>query len=172
MKEKSKKYPYAEAYAIALDVQEQLKPYCERIEIGGSIRRKKSEIGDIELVLIPKPYTTGLSESGIATIVNKWKQVKGELEFGKTRYTQRMLPSGIKLDLFFATEQNWGSIFSIRTGSAEYSHRVLARGWVRNGFHSEGGLLFKNGERYEVREEEDLFRLAGVAYVEPEERNL
>src|SRR3989344_4154112 len=98
MKEKSKKYPYAEAYAIALDVQEQLKPYCERIEIGGSIRRKKSEIGDIELVLIPKPYTTGLSESGIATIVNKWKQVKGELEFGKTRYTQRMLPSGIKLD--------------------------------------------------------------------------
>lgn len=167
--ESSKKYPYAEAHRIALDVLEQLRPYCIRAEIAGSLRRKKSEVGDIEIVAIPKPFETGLFQSGIASVVNQWEKVKGELP---CKYTQRILPEGIKLDLFFAEEGNWGSILAIRTGSAEYSHRVLANGWVKEGFKSEGGYLFKEGKRYEVREEQDLFQMARVAYIEPEGRNL
>lgn len=167
-----KRYPYAEVYKVAQKVLEELKPHCSRIEIAGSLRRKKSEVGDIEIVAIPLPYTTGMFESGIASVVNKWEKVKGELEYGITKYTQRILPEDIKLDLFFAEEKNWGSIFAIRTGSADYSHKVLAKGWVRQGFKSEGGYLYRNGEKYEVREEEDLFRLIGIPYVEPEDRNL
>ncbi len=167
--ESNKKYPYAEAHRIALDVLEQLRPHCIRIEIAGSIRRKKPEVGDIEIVAIPKPFETGLFQSGIASVVNQWEKVKGELP---CKYTQRILPEGIKLDLFLAEEGNWGSILAIRTGSAEYSHRVLANGWVREGFKSEGGFLFREGERYEVREEQDLFQMARVAYIEPEGRNL
>jgi len=168
---KEKKYPFAEAFKIASSVLGQLRPYCIRAEIAGSIRRKKSEVGDIEIVAIPLPYTTGLFESGIATVVNKWEKVKGDLEYDKTKYTQRILPEGIKLDLFFAVEENWGSIFAIRTGSAEFSHQILAKGWVRQGFKSEGGYLFRDGERYEIHEEQDLFRLIGIPYVEPENRN-
>jgi DNA polymerase/3'-5' exonuclease PolX len=163
------KYPYAIAYKIALEVVEQLKPHCERIEIAGSIRRKKAEVGDIEVLITPKPYEVGLFQSGIATIVNQWEKVKGELP---CKYTQRVLPSGIKLDLFFADESNWGYTLAMRTGSAEFSRRVLACGWVREGFKSKGGYLFRDGERYEVHEEEDLFKLIGVRYVEPEDRNL
>jgi len=163
------KYQYATAYKIALEVLEQLKPHCERIEIAGSVRRKKAEVGDIEIVAIPKPYEIGLLESGIATVINQWQKVKGELP---CKYTQRILPSGIKLDLFFAEEGNWGSVFAIRTGSADYSHKVLANGWVRQGFKSEGGYLFRDGERYEVREEKDLFKLIDIPYVPPEDRNL
>ena len=162
------KYPYATAYKIALEVLEQLKPHCVRIAVAGSVRRKKSEVGDIELVLIPKPYSTGLFESGVATVINKFKKIKGELP---CKYSQRLLLSGIKLDLFFAEEGNWGLVFALRTGSADYSHKVLANGWVRQGFKSEGGYLFREGERYEVREEKDLFKLIGVPYVEPENRN-
>ena len=172
MSDQTKRYPYAEAYKIALEVLEQLKPYCERIEIAGSLRRKKNEVGDIELVVIPLPYSTGLLESGLASVVNKWEKVRGELEFGKTRYTQRILPEGIKLDLFIAKEGNWGSILATRTGSAEYSHKILANGWVRQGFKSENGYLYRNGEKYEVREEEDLFRLIGIPYLNPEDRNM
>src|ERR1035437_1907534 len=102
-----KRYPYAEAYAIALDVLEQLKPHCIRAEIAGSLRRKKPLVGDIEIVAIPKPYLTGMFEDGIATVVNKWEKVRGELP---CKYTQRILPEGIALDLFFAQEDNWGSI--------------------------------------------------------------
>lgn len=172
MSSQEKRYLYAEAYEVALRVLEELKPHCIRIAIAGSLRRKKSEVGDIEIVIIPLPYSTGLLESGIATVINKWEKVKGELEFGKTKYTQRILPEGIKLDLFIAEEGNWGSIFAIRTGSADYSHKVLANGWVRQGFKSQDGYLYKNGEKYEVREEEDLFRIIGIPYVDPEDRNL
>lgn len=167
---KERRFAYTEAYKIALEVLEELRPHCERIEIAGSIRRKKADIGDVEIVAIPLPYSTGLFESGIATVINRWKKVMGELP---CKHTIRLLPDGITLDLFIAEKGNWGYQFAMRTGSADFSHHVLANGWVRQGFKSKGGYLFdRDGQKYEVREERDLFRLSGVPYVEPEDRNL
>lgn len=166
------KYPYAEAFKIAKETMEQLRPFCDRIEIAGSIRRKKKEVGDIEIVAIPKPYLVGLFEDGIASVVNRWEKVRGDLEYGKSRYTQRVLPGGIKLDLFFADENNWGYIYAMRTGSAEYSHQVLAKSWVRVGYKGTDGYLVRNGSKCVAREEEDFFRMIGVTYISPEERNL
>ena len=157
------------ALNIAEKVKSLLAPHCERIEIAGSIRRKKPNVKDIEIVAIPKPFETGLFESGIATVVNKWDKVKGELP---CKYTQRILPYGIKLDLFFAERGNWGLIYAIRTGSAEYSHKVLATQWVKRGYKSEGGYLLYNGRKILVLEEEDLFKRIGVPFVEPEFRNI
>lgn len=156
------------ASLIAERIKAQLAPHCERIEIAGSIRRRKSDVGDIEMVVIPKPYDVGLFASGIAPIVSAWPKVRGELP---CKYTQRTLPDGIALDLFFATAENWGLIFAIRTGSADYSHRVLACGWVRNGYKSADGMLTRGGVALAVPEERDLFRLAGVPWVEPEARS-
>jgi len=167
-----KKYPYAEAFKIASDILERLRPHCVRIEIAGSIRRKKPTVKDIEIVAIPKPYSVGLFESGLATVVDRWEVVKGPLEYRKTKYTQRILPEGIKLDLFFAEEGNWGNIFAIRTGSADYSRHVLGVRWVQRGFKGEDGYLVRDGERHEIREEKDLFKLIGLPYTEPEDRNL
>ncbi len=151
-----------EAKAIAEKYQNLFKPYCSRIEIAGSIRREKPEVGDIELIVIVKDL------EGFSKEVNKLQKVKGE-PTGK--YTQRILPEGIKLDLFMANERNWGLIFAIRTGSAEFSHKVLARGWVRVGYKSINGMLVKDGREIEVREEKDLFDLIGIPYVEPKFRN-
>ena len=156
-----------DALIIAESVKAQLAPHCERIEIAGSIRRRKPEVGDIEIVAIPKPYEIGLFESGIATVINQWPKVKGELP---CKYTQRILPAGINLDLFFATSENWGLILGIRTGSAEFSHNVLAAGWVRNGYKSKDGMLTKNGRIFPCREEKDLFKMAYVEWVKPENR--
>lgn len=166
---KKKKFPYEDALRIAHATLEQLRPHCVRAEIAGSIRRRKSEVGDIEIVIIPKPYELGLFESGIASVVNKWKKVRGELP---CKYTQRILPEGIALDLFFAEEDNWGNIFAIRTGSADYSHKILATQWVKRGFKSIDGYLWREDERYDIREESDLFRLIGIPHIEPEYRNI
>lgn len=167
-----------QAQQIAERVKAELEPHCDRIAIAGSIRRKKPEVKDIEIVAIPKPYDPSpLFATGIATVVNQWEKVKGELP---CKYTQRILPEGIKLDLFFAIPENWGLIYAIRTGSAEYSHKVLASGWVRNGYQSVDGMLSiyqhhsdESPRKFcECREEEDLFRMAGVDWVEPEDREL
>jgi len=66
------KMPFVEALAAACAIKEMLAPYCERIEIAGSVRRKKPYCKDIEIVAIPKPYDVGLFESGIAKVVNGW----------------------------------------------------------------------------------------------------
>lgn len=174
------------AKTIAEELVKQLAPHCERIQIAGSIRREKPEVKDIEIVAIPKPYDVGLFESGIASVVNRWEKVKGELP---CKYTQRIInpldygikivypdgsPAEIKLDLFFATPKNWGLILGIRTGSADYSHQVLAMGWSRKGYESSEGMLFHKTSRWErsIPEEKDLFDLIGIPMPEPKDRNL
>ena len=166
----------AEAEHIAHAYRERLRPYCERIEIAGSIRRRRPTVKDIELVAIPKKTTEPdgffdtrvVVHSRFCQIVNQLEKVKGE-PTGK--YTQRRLPEGIALDLFIAEPDNWGYIFAIRTGSADFSFRVLASTWKRRGFKGERGFLTLNGERVVVREEPELFRLLGLDYVEPYLRN-
>lgn len=167
------------AKAIAEELVKQLAPHCIRIEIAGSIRREKPEVKDIEIVAIPKPYEVGLFESGIASVVSSWQKVKGELP---CKYTQRLitrLPAvdfvgEIKLDLFFARPENWGLILAIRTGSAEYSHQVLANGWVKKGYHSVEGMLFHDKSKWErkITEEWQLFDLIGIPMPEPKDRDI
>lgn len=158
-----------QAESIAEKALADLAPHCIRIAIAGSIRRRKPDVGDIEIVAVPAPYDVGLFESGVATVVNQWPKVRGELP---CKYTQRLLPDGIALDLFFARLENWGLIFAIRTGSADFSHYVLARGWVSCGYKSVDGMLTRDGEPVSVPEESDLFRLIGVPWVAPGERSL
>jgi DNA polymerase/3'-5' exonuclease PolX len=158
---------YLSALKIAQKYKSLLAPHCERIEIAGSIRRKKQIVGDIEIVCIPSPYEIGLFESGIAKVVNGLTKIKGELP---CKYTQRLLPEDIKLDLFFAEKGNWGLIYAIRTGSAEYSHEVLASTWSKKGYESKNGYLTKNGREIAVLEEEHLFQLLNLPYINPELR--
>jgi DNA polymerase/3'-5' exonuclease PolX len=167
----------SQARVIARTIREELEPFCDRIEIAGSIRRRCPHVGDIEIVAIPKRVTIDLlgEESvphpAFCDLVYRWPAVKGRPD---GRYTQRVLPEGINLDLFMATPDNWGLILAIRTGSAAYSHQVLARGWVRSGYTSVGGMLVRDygSPPVPVREEEDLFRLIGLDWSEPWQRNL
>ena len=159
----------AEAQMIADRVKAELAPHCERVEIAGSIRREKADVGDIEIVAIPKPYQVDLFASGIALVVNKWEKVRGELP---CKYTQRILPEGIKLDLFFATPENFGLIYAIRTGSADYSHCVLACGWVAHGYKSVGGMLTCDGKPVAVCDEERLYKIIGKRWVHPRYREV
>lgn len=158
------------ALYLAESAMDLLAPHCERIEIAGSIRRRRPEVEDIEIVAIPKPYDVGRFESGIATVVNLWPRVRGELP---CLYTRRRLTGGMELDLFVATPENWGYILAIRTGSADYSHKVLARKWRRRGFAGRGGMLYNSrGQAVDVREEEDVFAVVGLAWVPPELREV
>lgn len=172
----------AAAIPIAQRVRDALAPFCTRIEIAGSIRRRKPEVGDIEIVAIPlQSFVCNLDLFGhedqivhdrrfSAAVRDLGRIVKGDIDRG--RYIQIQLPDGIAVDLFIARPDNWGLILAIRTGSAEYSHRVLACGWVRAGYHSLGGMLCTIGHKVPVLEERDLFELIGVKWVEPQMRNL
>ena len=164
-----------EAKTIAEKICGKLAPHCQRIEIAGSIRRRKAEVGDIEIVCIPAVMYGGLfkdiatADPGFCRVVNQWPAVKGS-PIGK--YTQRILPEGIKLDLFMATPENWGLIFAIRTGSKNFTHRKLATRWVQLGYKSVEGMLQRDGRIFPVKEELDLFDLLGMDWVDPGNREL
>jgi DNA polymerase/3'-5' exonuclease PolX len=164
--------PLETAKKLANDVVELLSPHCHRIEIAGSIRRQKEFIGDIEIVAIPKPYQVGLFEDGLAEVVNQWQKVKGELKYGVCKYTQRILPSGISLDLFFAEEDNFGNILLIRTGDWEFSKKFVGVALTKRGYKQEDGFLKHNGKIISCKEEGDLFVKAGIEYILPENRNV
>lgn len=175
------------AQLIAADALAALSPHCERIEIAGSIRRRKADVGDIEIVCIPKGSVQTKKKGkinaekvfvptmGYIEAVNQWQKMKGDA-WGK--YTQRLVkgenengPWCIKLDIFTANKDNWGLIFAIRTGSADYSHKVLANGWTRKGCHGVKGMLQgPNGKPIHIYEEQDLFDLIGIPYAEPIDR--
>lgn len=187
------------AREIAEQLREELAPFCERIEVAGSIRREKKEVGDIELLVIPKqkpwsPPSAGLfgeqEKKPLALntpikeyiqAVEKYEAIRGS---ASGLYTARRIPleepdehTGrlmIKLDLFVAFPGNWGTQLAIRTGSAEFSHRILATGWVKQGYSSEHGFLFwgKQKEPTLVREEKELFRMINTKFVEPKNRNI
>lgn len=160
---------YNEILPIAEEVKSLLEPHCIRIEIAGSIRRKKPECKDVEIVCIPKPFEAeGFFKDGIATVIDQWEKVKGDLAKG-CKYTERIF-KGVKIDVFFAVPENWGYIMAIRTGSADYSHRILAKAWVKKGYVGKDGFLTSNGKIVPVREESELFRLLNLPMLPPEKR--
>lgn len=160
------KMPLSEAITIAERIKAQLQPHCIKIEIAGSIRRKCPMVGDIEIVAIPKPYQIGLFADGIVPIINSWKKVIGELP---CKYTKRILPEGVQLDLFFATPDNWGYILAIRTGSTAYIQKLAAY-WKQKGYSGKDGYLWANGRKISTKEESQIFYLLGMPYAEPEVR--
>lgn len=169
--------PLARAAEIADRVLCQLTPHCHLISIAGSIRRGRPTIGDIEIVCVPKAYlATPLFSSGIATVVEQWPKIKGGLP---CRYTQRLLPSGMKLDLFMPDPRGYGLQLAIRTGSAEWCRQVLAPAWVKAGYRSEGGVLHTRVDEdwpdnwdatVPTPDERKLFELIGLPWVDPKDR--
>lgn len=160
---------------VAEEVLADLREVCVRVAVAGSVRRRRSEPNDLEIVCIPKPGPADLfgqafgCSPDFVRAVDRWPRIRG---YATMKYTRRVLPSGVECDLFMAQEDNWGLIYAIRTGSADWVRLILAAGWVRAGYHSQWGKLRKGGTIVPVKEEEDLFRLIGLPWVAPEKREL
>src|SRR5574341_303735 len=165
---KTKRY-HVEAWLIAEKVIERLRPFCERIEIAGSLRRLRPEVGDIEIVAVPKSYDLDLF--GVATPNHSldsvdWKEY-GKFLLGGHKYKKIWLHEEIQLDLFIVTHPaQWGTVFLIRTGSADFSHRFVtprAKGSLLPSYLREkDGAIWRNNRIIKTPEEKDVFDLAGV----------
>lgn len=78
------------------------------------------------------------------------------------------------VELWVTTPEKWGPIFTIRTGSAAFSHWLVSPRKYFGG--CPGGMSFKDGSLYsyaiqcETPEEADVFKLLDLAWIEPRER--
>ena len=146
---------------IAEKYKNMFSPFCERLEIAGSIRRKKPEPKDIEFVAIPKGNK----------LDNFLKKQKFKYLKNGPKYKQIILPEGINLDLFLCTKYNFGNIYLIRTGNWKFSMLMMGIRTKYFGLYQKDGYLWKDGKRLICREEEDVFKLLKKDYVKPEDRN-
>ncbi len=178
------KRPLVEAERIAAEIVADLAPYCARIAVVGSVRRRKCEVGDLELVAIPARGAGGLF-SDIATNLlwehlhasDHYRFTKGDNPDG--RYYQLALTEypDLQVDLFLAEADNWGLTLLVRTGSAEFSTAALARWKRRQGIGPEqagsvgGRFVRRDGEVVPTPEEEMVFELLALTWIAPEQRH-
>lgn len=185
------RYTLAQAASVANLVVAQLAPWCERIEIVGSIRRQKAFVGDVEVLFIPKRVPKqadllgGSSEmEDIAAlradelVRNGWLKKRpsetGVFTWGELNKLAIHAASGIPVDLFCEPDpSNWFRSLVIRTGPKELNIRLIegaAKRGVRMHAYGTGFTKTISGETVPCNSEQDVFRIAGVKYLTPTER--
>lgn len=148
---------------------------CQRIEIAGSLRRLKSEIGDIEIVAIPTAalYTkldTLLADDKIRHAEPKrWGNKLRSFLFDTIGgYT-------IQVDLFLQPDPaTWGVNMMIRTGSKEFSHKMVTErskgGFMPDGYKIKDARVWRGETVLPTPDELNVFMLWGMDWVEPDLR--
>ncbi|MBA7694058.1 DNA polymerase/3'-5' exonuclease PolX [subsurface metagenome] len=150
------------AQRTAEAIVKRLSPYCSRIEVAGSVRRKKSQVNDIDLVLIP------------TDLWNFHAELKklGQLKMSGTKI-MRVMVGNTQIDIYVADEATWATLLLIRTGSAENNIRLATlakkRGWRLAA--SGDGLFNENGKRIAGDTERSIYDALGLPWQPPEKRN-
>lgn len=198
---------HKQAKEIAIKILKMIEPFCLKSDIVGSCRREKQEVKDIEIICVPRitpikdlfdtevgsqrsyPFCKAVKSLGVV--------LSGKIETG--RYIKIALVEGINFDLFIPQTQDYERMKAIRTGSAEYSHKVIAAGWLKVGYcGTEDGLrlikecyekiigTYPDGREKRTwicnnpnptlppvwQDEVEFFRFINVPWVEPKFRNV
>jgi DNA polymerase/3'-5' exonuclease PolX len=181
------KFPRAAAIEVARELVRLLGPVAERLVIAGSLRRRKPEVGDVEVLYIPRttPEPDGLFDTVQANLADRAIQslldagvlakrlnsLDSEMWGPKNKLAVH-LATGIPVDLFAATPANWFNYLVCRTGSADNNTRIAtaakSKGWTWKPYAH--GFLDQHANWQRVTSEQDVFALAGLPYLDPWQR--
>lgn len=167
---------WQEAWDIAEKVMRKLSPLCRRIQIAGSLRRMKAEVGDIEIVALPLFACDMFGMETGDHLLNGFDYSEiGTLVKNGSKFKQIILNEGITLDLFIVTPPaQWGVQLLIRTGPADYSHKFVmpkTQGGMLHGWQKvRDGAMWAGEKQIATPEEEDVYLAIGMPYIQPQER--
>jgi DNA polymerase (family X) len=137
----------------------QIKPFCKRVQIAGSIRRKEKNPTDIDIVLIPKDR------------INLENFMKKKFKFllgGE--HISRWKIEGVQTELYYADEENFGAMllaYSSKFG-AGIGLRLIAK---RKGFKlNQYGLFDKKGKKVAGKTEKEIYYSLGRKWKLPKNR--
>jgi DNA polymerase/3'-5' exonuclease PolX len=170
--------PLDKAAKLAAKIVAALAPYCERIQIAGSIRRRRPLVNDIDIVCLPRRGDVAPLRERVLT---KTRPISDGRDIIITR-----LQNGVQLDLWLAqqpkkdlfstTPTNFGSLLLCRTGSKEHNiwlvehAKKLGLSW--NPHHGVFGKSPRTGAYgcLASATEEDVFAALKLDFVPPEKR--
>lgn len=183
-------------YILALDIAENIKtllePACNRVEIKGSLSRKKPNVNDIDIMVELNGRRPRLEFGMKASdaprteldVILQGMTGEGTLRFleGGDRLKKFMISMGtlnpIRLELYICQPPaQWGVISVIRTGSAEFSKWMVTSrdkggALLPKYCCMDGGIrkLSKLDEVEAMPEEEDFFKFCDLPWMAPENR--
>jgi DNA polymerase/3'-5' exonuclease PolX len=186
---------WSKANRIAQELVDLLRPACQRIEVAGSIRRRKATVHDIEIVAIASVEGQSRGDLwGTLEPVNLLTGPGGLLERLADQFPLRAVEvhradgsveqqvrqgqlyqareyQGLPVDLFMVFDPDtWGTIFALRTGPGDWNTRLVTdcQRYLRR---VSGTNVYRAGQLVPCPEEADFFRALGQPWVEPQDRH-
>lgn len=177
-------FPRDFALSIAEDFLSDIRPFCQRAEIVGSLRRQRPHVHDIDILAIPcmikvpdhslfgAPVNENLLDLKLSSLCRtnyfaidisglRLKRLFRE-EWGET----------LPIDLYIASEETWPTLMLLRTGSRAHNIKLAMRAQELGlKLKADGtGLLTTDGTAIPVKSEEDIFDHLRLPYKPPQER--
>jgi len=159
------------ARAWAEQIKETLAPYCQRIEVGGSIRRRRDLVGDIDFI----------GEAADSAAFRARAKKNGRVKREGDRVLAVELANGAGLDFWFArpaektlfeeTAGDWGIRLLVSTGSLTHNvalcQRATAMGLQFKPFEG----IFDKATRIASETEADVYEALGMPFLVPTSRS-
>ncbi len=164
MKNYKGRHLFGDVYREAMEVKAELQdfPYIRQCEVGGSLRRRKEVVKDIDIV------ASTTEPQKLMDYFVSLPQVTEVVSKGETKSAVR-LRSGINMDLRVVGVKEFPYALNHFTGSKEHNtairHRAKSMGIKVNEYG-----LFRGEELIQCSSEEDIYRVLGMKYIPPELR--
>lgn len=164
----------AEVEPLALKIIGAIEPYCDKVEVAGSIRRRKDKVNDIDVVVQPKPQSWVKAIEEIRRRFDAVTEKQGaKLATLYVPFASKHGEGYLQVDLYRASKRTWGILLLIRTGSAKHNI-YLCNLAIRKGYRLaySKGLLNEKGEVIASKTEREVFQALGLDYIQPEDREV
>lgn len=161
----AERYKLSEALFYTESVVEKMKKHkaTERIEIAGSIRRRRETIGDGDILMVSKDPEASMD------YFTKLPEISRVLGKGKTKATIEF-ENGFQADLRVIEAKSWGAALQYFTGNVAHNVKVrklaIAKGWKLN----EYGIFDKKDKYLVGKSEEEVYEELGMQTPPPEIR--
>ena len=144
----------------------------EHIMVVGSIRRKRPEVHDIDIVLVPQSW---MWNTIIQSLKNNMEArvVEAGQELVRLRVPSQNIVTTqpyVQVDIYRARPETWGVLLLIRTGSIQHNIMLCSRAQHIRMMLSAAKGVIKDGKVIASRTEEEIFKALNMDFVEPEKR--
>jgi DNA polymerase (family 10) len=160
------RFKIADALTYAESIVKRLQSVkgVSRVDIAGSLRRRRETIGDIDILVISKSPETAMEA------FTSMDNVSEVLARGGTK-SSVILKSGIQVDLRILPQADYGAGLHYFTGSKDHNIIIRDRGKKMGLKVSEYGVFnAKTGKKIAGRTEREVFRAVGLPFIPPEIR--
>jgi DNA polymerase (family 10) len=162
---RSTRIPIGRAWPFAQELMAFLRevPEVQAVEMGGSLRRMRATVGDLDILAAADD-----SQAVVSAFVER-ADVARVLGRGETKASVEF-EHGIQAQLWVHPQAHWGTALQYATGSKDHNVRLRELA-LKNGLSlSEHALKRSNGSEITCESEEAVYAALNIAWIPPELR--